>query len=160
MARLVLEGIERHRDVFEFATVAELEQVVRAGRERSAGDHDAAIARLRKQLGTSTLFQTRSALFEAYYAAGQYPAALDETKWLARHRGRAYIELNGVQSGQAMNVADTRLAHLRAAESLVRLRRPDEAQQEVLVFLESWPLESLPDYLRLRVEAILPASKQ
>ena len=79
---------------------------------------------------------------------------------MARHRGRAYIEVNGGQVMQALNVADTRLSRLRAAEALWQLHQPKAAQLEAQAFLNAWPAQALPDHLRLRAEAILPASKQ
>ena len=59
-----------------------------------------------------------------------------------------------------MNVADTTLAHLDAAELLLRMGRKGEARLEAEAFRRAWPEKVLPDYLRRRLDATLPASKQ
>jgi hypothetical protein len=128
--------------------------------ERSSGNYDAAIVRLRALVDGDELFQVHAALQNTYHAAGRFEEALEQARWMANHRGKAYIEINGAQAMQALNVADTRLARLLAAEALLELRLPKEAQLEAHAFLKAWPAASLPGYLRLRVEAILPASKQ
>lgn len=160
LAKRVLDELTRYPQVFDDPKVTELAEIVRAGFERSSGDPQAAIARLNNLLTGSELFQARVALMEAHAAAGEYDDALREAKWLAAHRGRAYIELGGGQALQALNVADTRWSHLRAAELQVKLRRPEAAQLEADKFLKAWSRASLPTYLRLKTDAVLPASKQ
>ncbi|MEP6906789.1 MAG: putative peptide modification system cyclase [Pseudoxanthomonas sp.] len=160
LAAKILEKLGSHPHVFADPKVRDLAEIVRAGMERSSGDYDAAIVRLRGLLDGDELFQVHAALQNTYHAAGRFEEALEQARWMANHRGKAYIEINGAQAMQALNVADTRLAHLLAAEALLELRLPKEAQLEAIAFLEAWPAASLPAYLRLRVEAILPASKQ
>ncbi len=159
-ARNALVEMDAHQDVFDDPRVSELAEIVRAGLDRSHGEHEAAINRLRELLDGDELFQAHSALLDAYFAAGKFSEALEQARWMAEHRGRAYIEINGGQVMQALNVADTRLSRLRAAEAQLKLRLPKEAQLEALGFLKAWPAQAMPDYLRLRAEAILPASKQ
>jgi len=153
LAKRALLELESYKEIFE-------EPNVRAGLERSSGQHEAAISRLRGLLTGSELPQTHAALLETYYLAGRFEEVVTEARWLAAHRGRAYIETNGGQAMQSLNVADTRLARLRAAEALLKLSRPKEAQQEVRAFLDAWPPGVMPAYLRLRADAIFPASKQ
>jgi putative peptide modification system cyclase len=160
LAKRALLQLEPYQEIFEEPKVAELAQIVRAGLERSSGQHEAAIARLRGLLTGHELPQTHAALLETYYLAGSFEEVVAEANWLAAHRGRAYIETNGGQAMQSLNVADTRLARLRAAEALLKLNRPTEAQQEVRAFLNAWPSGAMPAYLRLRADAIFPASKQ
>ena len=160
LAKRILLDLDPYKQVFDEPKVAELAELLRAGLERSSGQHEAAITRLRRLMTGNELFQTHTALVEAYYAAGRYEDVLAQAHWLAVHRGRAYIEPNGGQAMQSLNVADTRLSRLRAAEALLKLNRPKEAQREVSAFLDAWPPSGMPTYLRLRADSIFPASKQ
>ena len=47
------------------------------------------------------------------------------------------------------------LAHLRAGELLASLDRDSEAKLELEAFDRQWPTQRLPDYLRLRRDALL-----
>ena len=160
LARRVLADLRAYPAVFDAPKVMDLAEIVRAGLERASGDDEAAIERLHGLLDGDELFQVHAALFDAYYASGRFREALEQARWMAGHRGRAYIEVNGGQVMQALNVADTRLSRLRAAEALWQLHQPKAAQLEAQAFLNAWPAQALPDHLRLRAEAILPASKQ
>ena len=140
--------------------MAELAEVVRAGQHRLSGHPEIAIKQLLAQAKGNALFQTHTALMDAYAAAGDYKAALSEARWLEQHRGLAYIEQAGGQVLQAMNVFDSRLAHLHAAEFHACLEQPKEAQREAQAFQAAWPPDELPDYLRRKTFSILPASKQ
>ena len=160
LARRVLADLRPYPAVFDDPKVMELAEILRAGLQRASGDDAAAIERLHGLLDGDELFQVHAALFDAYYASGKFSEALEQARWMAAHRGRAYIEVNGGQVMQALNVADTRLSRLLAAEALWQLHRSKEAQVEARAFLKAWPAQALPDHLRLRAEAILPASKQ
>ena len=82
-----------------------------------------------------------------------------QARWLLDNRGRAYMEANAAQVLQALNVMDTRMAHIYAAESLIGSQQPILAAKQVSDLLRVWPKERLPDYLLRRTESILPASK-
>lgn len=160
LAKRVLGALNTSQDVFEHPKVAELSELLHAGQERLAGDPAAAVARLRRLVTGHELFQTHVALLEAYAAAGETEAALIEARWLAAHRGLAYVEHSGGQALQALNVADTRMARLRAAELLAELGRHVDAQREAQAFLKAWPSAELPNHLRRRADKTLAASKQ
>ncbi|ALN89391.1 TPR repeat family protein [Lysobacter gummosus] len=89
----------------------QLLQVVRAGQLRLQGQPEAAVKMLRPLLADGReLFQVRVALRDALLAAGQDEQAALESKWIAGHRGRAYMEAAGDLALQTVNVADTNLA--------------------------------------------------
>lgn len=137
----------------------QLLQVVEAGQSRLGGNPAAAIERLRPLINGRELFQVRVALRDALVAAGRDEESLEHSRWIAAHRGQAYIEGAGDQALQALNVADTRLARLEAAEALSRLGRARDAGQELERFLAAWPRATLPAYLERRVESVRSASK-
>ena len=96
-------------------------------------------------------FQTHVALLEAYAAARPATKALAEARWLTAHRGRAYIEFGGCTwCQQALNVTDTTMAHLRAAELLANSRATSKRTRELASFDRNWPAGELPDHLRVR----------
>ncbi|MFD0739854.1 putative peptide modification system cyclase [Lysobacter koreensis] len=140
--------------------LAQMLQIIRAGQLRLAGNAPAAVAQLERLMDGSELFQAHVALRDALRAAGRYDEALREDRWLAARRGLAYVELTGAQAQQAINVADTTLARLDAAEVLQKLGRIGEARLEAEAFSRAWPQAGLPDYLRDRAFSILPATKQ
>ncbi|MDX1555850.1 MAG: putative peptide modification system cyclase, partial [Xanthomonadales bacterium] len=149
-----------HPESLEVPRVAKMKDLVEAGNFRLQGRPKEAIERLRVLVDGNELFQTHVALLDAYTADGQFEEALAEASWLRDQRGLAYIEQAGGQSLQAINVADTRLAMLSAAEAWASMDNHVEARKEALAFTSAWHPDGLPDHLRLRVEAIIPASKQ
>ena len=159
LARNVLDGLKAHPELMTFPTVAELAAVVRAEDARLAGRPREAIRLLRPFVTGHELYQTRVALLEAYAADGQIDLALEESRWLQRHRGLAYIELGSGQCLQALNVADSNLAVLREAELLSLSGKSKEARHALQSFDRLWPIEALPAYLRVRRAAVIAASK-
>lgn len=84
--------------------------IVRATQLRLKGDHQAAIALLERQIDGFELVQAHSALLAAYEDAGKQQQARQQTRWLAAHLGRAYVEIGHSQLLQPINVADVRRA--------------------------------------------------
>lgn len=135
--------------------------VVQAGQMRLGGKPDEAIRALHALVRDDELFQVHAALRAAYAAADQHEDALREDRWMATHRGRAYIETAGSQTLQIVNVADTTLALLGQAEDLQRLGRESEARQQAEAFRRAWAHEDgLSSPPGRRLDSILPASKQ
>ncbi|KRD28581.1 MULTISPECIES: putative peptide modification system cyclase [unclassified Lysobacter] len=143
-----------HAGAIKLLSVAKAEQL------RLSGKPAEAVALLSREVDGSEPFQLRVALRDALRDAGKAEEALKQDRWLAAHRGLAYIEPLGGQALQAMSVADASLAPLDAAERLVGLGRPDEARREAEAFRRAWASETLPPYLMRRLDATLPASKQ
>ena len=135
-------------------------EIVRAGQLRLEGRADTAVSNLQTLVDGHELFQVHVALRDALVEAGEYQAALLENDWLAEHRGLAYGEMAGGFVLQAVNVADTTLAGLNSAETLKRISDNKNASLKSEAFIENWPAATLPDHLRRRFRATLPASKQ
>ena len=134
--------------------------VVKAEDERLSGRPEEAVLRLQGQIDGTELVQTRVALRAALAASGRNEEALQQAQWLLQHRGRAYMESNASQVLQALNVLDTRMAHLYAADALLAVQSTQPAADQVAELLRVWPRDRLPDYLRRKTDSILPASKQ
>lgn len=160
VATKVLKDIEGWEEPLAGTVFHKMLTVVRAENERLAGSPEAAAQRLEGELDGTELVQTRVAMHAALVAAGRHKEALRQAEWLLAHRGRAYMEANAAQVLQASNVIDTRIASLQAAEAMVAIQEAGPAAEKIEAFLAAWPKDHLPDHLRRRVDAILPASKQ
>jgi len=160
LARSVLDALKDRPNLWATPKLAELREVVLAGQDRLAGKPEAAVRRLAGLLNGHELFQARAALMQAFEAAGDNEKALEQARWLAAHRGLAYIELAGGQSLQSLNVADTRIARLRAAQALKALGRTAEADKEAQAYSAAWAANAPPAYLSSSAGPRLPASKQ
>jgi putative peptide modification system cyclase len=120
-----------------------------------AGDHaEDAIALLKAELHGTELYLTHIALRDAYVSAGQDEAALDESIWLAQHRGRAYEEYNSGQALQAFNAVESDLALLSQAELTRKLHRADQSQKALDEFLHAWPQAERVAFVLPRLDAL------
>ena len=106
--------------------------------ERASGKASDAVKLLVSSLDGSELFLTHVALLDAYEAAGERAAAVEQAQWLAAHRGRAYIEY-GTRSVIPYNVAQSNLALLKRAELLHAAGKREEAQRALDEFRKAWP---------------------
>lgn len=132
-------------------SIAEAEVAWRDGRAQEA------IARLEPTLDGTELYLTHVALVDAYTAAGRNEDAFREAQWLAAHRGRAYLEINSLQTLQARNVAESDLALLRMAELAHSLGRNDEAKKQLAAFDAIWPRNAQPPFVAERAENLSQA---
>jgi putative peptide modification system cyclase len=127
-------------------------QVVLAENERLSGKAPEAVRRLQGLARQNdALLMVHSAYGRALADAGDPAGALAEANWLASHRGRAFVERGTSQLLDPLNIADTTLAHLVAAELLVKLEHPQQARAELKAFLGAWQPAGLPSALALRV---------
>jgi hypothetical protein len=138
-----------------YPLLIQMRQVLLAEQERLQGKPKRAIARLAVWAAREdALFAVHSALLRAARAGGDTALALREARWLAAHRGRAYMEGTAAGLPSVVNVADTTLAHLEAAEILAQAGRKPEAETELAAFRAAWPDSQLPEGLRRRVAAL------
>ena len=101
-----LAGTEGSAAVRDFPTVAQLRQVLLAEQERMAGKATAAVARLRPLVGQDTaLVAVHWSLMRAEKAAGNTQAAAEQSRWLATHRGRIFVESTTTEVLRFFNVA-------------------------------------------------------
>jgi hypothetical protein len=95
----------------------------------------------------------------AFAADGNWPAAMAEADWLATRRGRAYVEFNYWDMFAAVNVAESNLALLDAAEFATRLGQSKLAQAKLTAFLRAWPHAETLAFLQPRLKALRAAPK-
>ncbi|WP_144897544.1 putative peptide modification system cyclase [Luteimonas cucumeris] len=140
-----------------YPLLIQMRQVLLAEQERLQGKPQRAIARLRTLIPREdAMFAVHSALMRAARAGGDSVLALREAQWLSSHRGRAYIEGTAAGLPSVVNLADTTLAKLEAAEILAKTGHAAEAKAELDAFKAAWPPSQLPDRLRQRVAALEP----
>lgn len=155
LPRRIMRALQERKRLLEVPPLGSLYVALEANDLRMAGKADAAVSALEATLDGGEPFQTHVALLEAYAAASKKEKALAEAGWVAAHRGRAYIELGCSWCQQPLNVADTTLAHLRAAELQASLGRTANAKQALARFDRQWSTAGLPDHLRVRRAAVL-----
>lgn len=155
LPRRVIEKLHDRRDLLEMPQVNALYAVLEANDLRMKGKAKEAVTRLEALIDGSEPFQAHAALLDAYKAAGNDEKALTQAAWLASHRGRAYSELGCSWCQQALNVVDTTLGRLLAAELLVSMGRGVEARGELQKFDKQWLTADLPDHLRVRRAELL-----
>lgn len=126
-----------------------------ADQARMKGDARKAVVILEAVANGGEPFQVHVALLEAYRAVGDQENALTQVRWLTGHRGRAYSELGCGWCQQPLNIADTTLARLRAAELLAAAGNKVEARKELQGFDSQWQPAGLPNHLRVRREVVL-----
>jgi putative peptide modification system cyclase len=122
-----------------------------------------AVKLLSATLDGSEFCLTHLALLDAYAAAGDNAAALAQAKWLATHRGRAYVEY-AAKAVIPYAVVNSDLALLRQAELATALGRKDDAQHALDRFLAAWPqAEKIPAFavrLKAAIAASMPVSRR
>ncbi|WP_313342096.1 putative peptide modification system cyclase [Stenotrophomonas sp.] len=91
--------------------------VVHADQWRLAGQPARAIEQLRPLDKATDIVQWHVAMRDAMTAAGDSQGAAAQTRWLSRHRGKAYADPVGAQAFVVMNVVDVPLAEASAATS-------------------------------------------
>ncbi len=113
-----------------------------------------AIAPLAALRDGTELYATHVALKDTYLTNGDTRDALAEARWLADHRGRAYLEINSLQILQTRNVAESNIALLTAAELEHKLGDDDAATKDFAAFAAAWPKATLPKSIADRSKKI------
>lgn len=155
----IVQRLGARPDLLKSQPVDALFNVLLANQLRLAGKPDAAVLKLKQKMDGSEPFQAHAALLEAYADSKEPQKAVTEAQWLSRSRGRAYAESACGWCQQSLNVVDTTLGHLRAAELLADAGRTAESRTELARFDKSWDSASLPDHLRVRRESVLATFK-
>jgi hypothetical protein len=89
---------------------------------------------------------------DAYASAGDFKAALEQARWLAAHRGRAYAEYDPHRV--PFNVVQSDLAMLNAAEYAATLGDKAEAQKSLQEFRKIWPSDDNSAFVKARVKKL------
>jgi putative peptide modification system cyclase len=155
IAEKIARRMEQHQALLNTPPLKALFVVLKANDALLSGDAPAAEKLLLPIIDGSEPFQAHVALLEAYAATSQQQKAMAEVRWLTRSRGRAYAEPGCAWCQQPLNVVDTTLAHLRAAELLASAGQVETARRELGLFDKNWNSEKLPDHLRVRRESAI-----
>jgi len=107
-AQRVIDQFPQRQELLDIPVVSEFQTILRAEVLRASGKPAEAI-KLLLPLTTQghERFQARVALKLAYEDAGDSGKAAEQSRWLQRARGMAYIEMACNSCLQALNVADT-----------------------------------------------------
>lgn len=138
----------------QWSATLDMAAILRAHLAMAQGRHPLALSYLQPRLTGRELLLLRVKAAEVRTLMGAHEEALSDLAWLAAQRGRAYAEWIGDSLLMVENVIQVNLAHLRAAELLATLGKPEQAQASLAVFEATWPdLRALPD-LAARVGAL------
>jgi putative peptide modification system cyclase len=128
--------------------------LVQAEQLRARHKFDQSIAVLKPLLDGTELCIIHQALLDAYAAGGHNEEALVEAAWLADHRGRAYAEYNVQRILLPLNVVQSDLALLRAAEIASDLGRKEQAAKYLSRFRQAWPDAARIDFVAPRLKKV------
>lgn len=150
-----LAAVRDSADVPDYPLLAQMRLVLEAEHARLHGDPARAVALLEPAArGAESIFPVHAALLRAARADGQGSLAQAQARWLAKHRGRAFVE-QGVGSLLApLHVAATARAHLDLAELQQQGGDRDAAAASLRAFLARWPRAGLSPALLARVERL------
>jgi len=101
-------------------------------------NYDGALLKLKPLLDGTEMCIVHQTLLDIYAASGRNEEALREATWLAAHRGRAYAEYNVQRILVPLNVVQSDLALLTAAELAAKLGKKDEAKAHLAGFRKAW----------------------
>lgn len=129
--RRVLAALETPAPALGYPAVDDMLAVLRAELALQESAPERAIAALGPRVDGGELNWVHVVLGRAYAQAGRLDDARAQADWVARHRGRAYVEFNSQYLLQPLNVLQTNLALLDAAE-MARTANDDKAAQASL----------------------------
>lgn len=152
-----IAGVDAWPGHANYPLTVQMQEILRAELDRLQGHPEAAIRRLRTTTARpDALVHAHAALLRAMQAAGDDAGVLAQARWLAGHRGLAYMDQSAGATLQPVAVADTTLAHLDAAEAWLRRKDPAHAAEEREAFLRAWPQARLPQPVRDRLARLTP----
>ena len=130
-------------------------QLALAERDRLAGAPMKAADRLRPLARSDdALIAVHASLARALGDTGVHRAAALEWEWVAAHPGRAFVERGHGGLLDPLNVADTTLAHLEAAEQWAKQGDAKRAKTHLATFRKAWQASDLPPLLAKRAQAL------
>jgi putative peptide modification system cyclase len=134
--------------------LANMAAIAEAERDRRQGKPAAAIERLAPFVDGAELFLTHVVLLRACADAGRVDDALAHARWLETHRGRAYAEYGASQMLRSINVLESNLAPIAAAEVLHAAGREKEAAEARASAESLWPSATRPAFVDARLRAL------
>jgi putative peptide modification system cyclase len=151
----VLDETDRIKWLADYPLIVQMQIVLRGELERIQGHQGPATARLRELAShDDAILLAHSALMRSLLAFGDSDGAIAQARWLAAHRGRAYVERPAGDMLSAVSVADTTLALLGNAEAAARTGHAPEARKLRAAFTAAWDKTQMPDSIRARLQAL------
>jgi hypothetical protein len=141
-ARDLLDKMKHDSSEISNPVLKNMLTIVTAELERGDGHAGQAIELLQPLVNGSELYVTHLALLDSFASNHENARAMEEARWLATHRGRAYAEYGFAQFMTAFNVVQSDLALLRTAELAFDLKDVTKAKESLAEFDKIWPRAS------------------
>jgi Tfp pilus assembly protein PilF len=151
-AKATLSALETSAPELGYPAVDDMLAILRAEIALAEGSNEGALAALRPRLTGGELGRVHSVLLRTYRRVGSLADARREAEWLSTHRGRAYMEWNSQYLLQPLNVLETDLALLDAAEIATEAGDATAAQRDLARFKSAW--KNPPAFVARRVGAL------
>ncbi|MEO7326141.1 MAG: putative peptide modification system cyclase, partial [Dokdonella sp.] len=154
LAKSALSGRALSSRSGDYPYLSSLSTVIEAELARANGQPQRAIALLKPHIDGSEYYFSHRVLMDAYAAQSDYANALAEAQWLAKHRGRAYVEQFGQSTLESFNVALSDLALLDAAQFSAKLKQADTARASLRDLRKAWPHADQLPFLQQRLRSL------
>ena len=140
LVRSLLASVANAPSLRDYPTIAQLHQVVLAEQKRLAGDPVAAKRRLAPLARRhDALVMVHWSLMRAARNAGDARLARAQAKWLATHRGRAFMEATTSNILRFANIETTNTALLELAEMASEAGDRKEAAEQLAAYEAAVP---------------------
>lgn len=154
LAKSVLAAVGDEVDAVGYPNATAMFAVAKAEVLRRSGSAEKAVELLEARVDGNELYLLHVALRDAYATAGRHDKAVEQAAWLAARRGRAYAEFNTLHMLNVLNVAESTMSLLVAAEQYRALGRPDESAAQLAAFRKAWPEAEKLAFVATRVRAL------
>ncbi|HMM68841.1 MAG TPA: hypothetical protein PKC03_18055, partial [Dokdonella sp.] len=152
--KALLAGLDPDSTNGDFPDLQKLRGLVDAQRALSGADAATAAAKLKTLVDGTELNVTHLLLMEALAGAGDLAGAREQARWLAAQRGRAYAQVSANMAFMPFDVAQSNLALLYDAEYSMKLEESQSARDRLAEFLQRWPVEKSPEWIKTRVSRL------
>lgn len=136
--REVLAALGERASALGYPAVDDMLAVLNAELALHGGQPAVAVQGLRARLNGGELAWVHVVLLRASQQAGHVEEARAEADWLAGHRGRAFVEYNNQSQLQPLNVLESNLALLHAAELARGVDDASAAQSALRRLYAAW----------------------
>ena len=158
LATQVIDKLGKQADASAFPNNAEMAAIARAELALQHGDAAAAVTLLQPVSGEENLYLAHVVLRDAYAKAGQTEKALEQALFLANHRGQAYEQFGALHLLVPINVKESTVSLLCAAEYSRKLGREQDAARYAAEFRRAWS-GALPEAYALRLAEVEAEAK-
>jgi putative peptide modification system cyclase len=150
-----IANADRFADGPSYPVFVQMQVALRAELDCLQGRPGDAVRRLRPLAGDrDALVLVHYSLLRALRASGDDAGVREEARWLAAHRGAAYVERPGGDMLSAVNVTATDLALLEGAEAASRQGDSKDAAKLRAAFVAAWDPALEPRAVARRLQAL------